>query len=77
MQYQGQLHTKLYQSIEIASVDAFQVNFDFFQKFEIDHFNHKYSHCLETKLKEKKMGTLQFCLTGILWTYTNNREEQF
>jgi len=24
MQYQGQLHTKLYQSIEIASVDAFQ-----------------------------------------------------
>ena len=27
MQYQGQLHTKLYQSIEIASVDAFQVRY--------------------------------------------------
>ena len=24
MQYQGQLHTKLYQNVEIASVDAFQ-----------------------------------------------------
>lgn len=26
MQYQGSLHSKLYQEIEVASVDAFQVN---------------------------------------------------
>ena len=36
-----------------------------------------FSHCLESKLKHKRMGTLQFCLSGILGTHNNNREEEF
>ena len=35
------------------------------------------AHCLETNLKGKRMGPLQFCLHGILWTYINNRQEEF
>ena len=36
MQYQGQLHTKLYQTVEIASVDAFQVLFYISSRIDIN-----------------------------------------